>query len=41
MPRIRKQKVGRIGPPKKGYMGKSISKMAKKLLRPYGLKVPK
>jgi len=31
----------RVGPPKKGYMSKKITQVNKKLLRVYGLKVPK
>lgn len=41
MARTRKVRTTKIGPPKKGYMSKSISKYTKKLLKPYGLKVKK
>lgn len=41
MARTRKTRTGRVGPPKKGYIQKVISKNAKRLLKPYGLKVPK
>jgi hypothetical protein len=36
-----KKLVKRIAPPKKAYMSKKISQNFKKLLKPYGIKVPK